>query len=124
MQLYQTWAGGESSAFLAVAFAEMLPRPENCVTLDPHHRDAWGVPVLCIDCAHRDDEVARVAGERLIPAVVELGGDGQVDGVALRRHVDGRSPGRAGDITSATDGAPASSRTCTWARSTRRPANT
>jgi choline dehydrogenase-like flavoprotein len=35
----------------------MLPRLENRVTLDPERRDAWGVPVLRIDCRHGPAEV-------------------------------------------------------------------
>jgi choline dehydrogenase-like flavoprotein len=34
------------------AFGEMARRDSNHVTLHPEHQDAWGVPVLQIDCAH------------------------------------------------------------------------
>ena len=37
----------------------MLPRPENRVTLDPKRRDAWGIPVLHIDCRHGPAELVR-----------------------------------------------------------------
>jgi choline dehydrogenase-like flavoprotein len=43
--------------FVATSFAEMLPQPENRVRLDPARRDAWGIPALHIDCAHRDMEL-------------------------------------------------------------------
>jgi choline dehydrogenase-like flavoprotein len=47
-------------SYLAVdSFAEMLPRPDNQVTLHPAKQDAWGIPVLHIDCAHSDDELSR-----------------------------------------------------------------
>ena len=58
VQLHQIPAGKHSN-FYAASFAEMRPRPENRVTLDPQCRDAWGIPVLRIDCAHGDRELAR-----------------------------------------------------------------
>ena len=59
VQLYQTSVDGERLYFHAVSFAEMLPRAENRVMLDPERRDAWGIPVLRIDCAHGDGELMR-----------------------------------------------------------------
>ena len=44
--------------FTMTAFGEMLPRFENYVTLDPNHKDAWGIPVAHISCAFSDNEVA------------------------------------------------------------------
>ncbi len=35
---------------------EMLARKENFVELDPEVRDAWGIPVLRINCTHCDNE--------------------------------------------------------------------
>jgi choline dehydrogenase-like flavoprotein len=58
-QVYQIPVGRGRSYFVAFAFAEMLPRLENRVTLDPNRRDAWGIPVLRIDCAHSDVELSR-----------------------------------------------------------------
>ena len=40
------------------AFGEMLPRFENCVTLNPDRQDAWGIPVAHISCAFSDNEYA------------------------------------------------------------------
>ncbi len=40
------------------AWCEMLPRKENRVTIDPQKVDAWGIPVLRIECAHGDNESA------------------------------------------------------------------
>jgi len=37
-------------------FGEMLPNPENRVTLDPSKTDQWGIPVVRIDCAHGENE--------------------------------------------------------------------
>ena len=34
----------------ATAFGEMLPNHANRVTLDNAKQDAWGLPVLAIDC--------------------------------------------------------------------------
>ncbi|HET7249583.1 MAG TPA: GMC family oxidoreductase [Gemmatimonadales bacterium] len=40
----------------ATAFGEMLPDHANKVTLDPDKKDKWGLPVLAIDCATRENE--------------------------------------------------------------------
>jgi len=40
----------------ATAFGEMLPNPDNRVTLDPSRTDKWGLPVLAIDCATGENE--------------------------------------------------------------------
>jgi choline dehydrogenase-like flavoprotein len=52
MQVYQVARDQQSSYFVASTFAEMLPRPENRVTLDVQRRDKWDIPVLRIDCTH------------------------------------------------------------------------
>ena len=70
VQVYQWQATAEHSQFGAASFAEMLPRPDNRVTLDIEQRDAWGIPVLHIDCTHSDKELMR-AGEQ-IAALREL----------------------------------------------------
>jgi choline dehydrogenase-like flavoprotein len=70
VQLYQTPAGRGRSNFHAASFAEMLPRSENRVTLDPKLRDAWGIPVLRIECAHSDSEFVRAREQ--ITALQEL----------------------------------------------------
>ena len=70
VQLYHRPAGGERSSFHAASFGEMLPRPENRVTLDPERRDAWGVPVLRIECAHGDREL--VCARDQLAALQEL----------------------------------------------------
>jgi hypothetical protein len=57
IQLYLVPAGERCSHFSATAFAEMLPQPRNRVTLDSKQRDAWDIPVLRIDCAHRKREL-------------------------------------------------------------------
>ena len=43
-----------------MAIGEMLPRFENCVALDEHRRDAWGIPAARIRCVHSDNERAMV----------------------------------------------------------------
>jgi choline dehydrogenase-like flavoprotein len=40
------------------AWCEMLPQFENKVSIHPTKLDAWGVPVLHIDCKHGDNELA------------------------------------------------------------------
>jgi len=59
VQLYQFPGGHGRSHFTAVSFGEMLPHPENCVTLHPTRRDAWGIPILKIDCRYSSSELAR-----------------------------------------------------------------
>ena len=39
-----------------VGFAEMLPRPDNRVTLDEQRTDQWGLPLVHIDCTHGENE--------------------------------------------------------------------
>jgi glucoside 3-dehydrogenase (cytochrome c) catalytic subunit len=39
------------------AWCEMLPHKENRVTIDPNKTDAWGIPVLHVDCKHGDNEL-------------------------------------------------------------------
>ncbi len=40
----------------ATAFGEMLPDHANQISLDPAKKDKWGLPVLKIDCATRENE--------------------------------------------------------------------
>jgi choline dehydrogenase-like flavoprotein len=42
------WLGG---------FGEMLPNPENRVTLHPTQKDRWGVPLAHIDCSYGPNEM-------------------------------------------------------------------
>ena len=39
------------------AYAECLPRYDNFVELDPHVRDAWGIPALRIQASWSDNEM-------------------------------------------------------------------
>ena len=75
IQVYQfpsVWGG---SHFTAVSFAEMLPRPENRVTLDPTIWDAWGIPVLRIECTHSAEELAQAREQtRALRELAELAG--------------------------------------------------
>ena len=63
VQIYQFQAAGQHSYFIAVAFAEMLPRATNRVTIDPSRRDAWGIPVLHINCQYGPEEEAQAADQ-------------------------------------------------------------
>jgi choline dehydrogenase-like flavoprotein len=58
VQLYRWSAGRGRSAAKAVSFAEMTPRAENRVVLDPRRRDVWGAPILRVDCRHSEAERA------------------------------------------------------------------
>ena len=72
MQVYQFPIGGGRTWFFAFAFAEMLPRLENRVTIEPNRRDAWGIPVLHIDCAY--DEAQFALARAQTQALRELAG--------------------------------------------------
>jgi choline dehydrogenase-like flavoprotein len=39
-------------------YGECLPHPDNRVTLDPERRDRWGIPLLRVDVAWRENERA------------------------------------------------------------------
>ena len=91
LQVYQFPVGGGRSYFVAFSFAEMRPRLENRVTLDPNRRDAWGVPVLRIDCAHSETELRRAREQT--QALRELAG---LSDVAITRIDEvPRAPGSA-----------------------------
>jgi choline dehydrogenase-like flavoprotein len=57
VQIYRWSLGAGRSHFTAVSFAEMTPRPDNRVTLDPNRQDAWGLPALRIACRHDEAEL-------------------------------------------------------------------
>lgn len=59
VQLYQFSGGPGRSHFTAVSFGEMVPHPENRVTLHPTRSDVWGIPVLNIECGHSHEELRR-----------------------------------------------------------------
>ena len=46
--------------FAIEGFGEMLPDARNRVWLDEKHRDAWGIPLLNIECEHRENERAMI----------------------------------------------------------------
>jgi choline dehydrogenase-like flavoprotein len=62
--------GGGRAMVSAGAFGEMRPRAENRVVVDPSRIDRWGIPILRIDCAHREEELRLGADQRL--ALLEL----------------------------------------------------
>lgn len=45
------------------AFGEVLPSPENRVSLDRERVDAWGIPVAHIECAYGENERAMAADQ-------------------------------------------------------------
>jgi choline dehydrogenase-like flavoprotein len=82
IQVYQRPGLPGQQYFFALAFAEMLPRRENRIKLDPIVRDSLGIPVLSIECKHdaSDLELAR----EQTSALCELA---DVAGASLR-HID------------------------------------
>jgi choline dehydrogenase-like flavoprotein len=80
VQLYQApWMIG--SVLSAASFGEMTPRPENNVTLDPHRKDAWNIPILRIDC-RLDETENRRAREQAI-ALREIAKEAHARGVSI-----------------------------------------
>jgi choline dehydrogenase-like flavoprotein len=58
-----------------IGFGEMLPRPENRVTLHENRVDSWGVPLVHIDVTHGDNE-RRIAERATRDAMAMLQGAG------------------------------------------------
>ena len=66
---------GEGAIGFLVGHGEVLPRPENQISLNSDMVDAWGIPVVHIDCAWSDNEHQMVAHMRQeIEATVEASG--------------------------------------------------
>lgn len=60
------------------AFGEMLPAAENRVTLHDSRRDKWGLPLLHIDCIHRENDL-KIAARAHRDATEMLSAAGFVD---------------------------------------------
>jgi choline dehydrogenase-like flavoprotein len=87
IQVYRFSADPGRSYFTAVCFAEMIPRTENRVVLDPQRRDAWGLPVLRVACRHNAEELATAAEQsRALHEICD------VLGIAARRVDDRPGP--------------------------------
>jgi choline dehydrogenase-like flavoprotein len=71
MQIYRWSTGRGRSYFNCVSFAEMTPNAENRVSLDPDRRDAFGLPVLRIQCRHTEAELRQATDQA--KALRELG---------------------------------------------------
>jgi choline dehydrogenase-like flavoprotein len=75
VQVNQADIGLDRSYFNAVAFSEMLPRPENRIVLDRQRVDRWGMPALHINCLHGEHDLGRVADQReALRALAEAAG--------------------------------------------------
>jgi choline dehydrogenase-like flavoprotein len=61
--IYRWSLGRGRSYFRAVSLAEMTPRPENTVVLDPTRRDAWDSPVVRITCRYNDVEMHQASDQ-------------------------------------------------------------
>ncbi len=71
------------------AWCEMLPRMENKVTIDSKKVDAWGIPILNIDCQHSDNE--RAMAIDAFNAIREM-----VDSAGFRTQFASNSPAPPG----------------------------
>jgi len=103
VQLYQIPAGSTKSYFTMTSFAEMLPRPENRVTLDSNRTDAWGIPALHIDCSFSPSELAQArdqnAALRAIAEVAKI----KLSGTIQTPEVPGTSIHECGTARMGTD---------------------
>jgi len=69
-QVYRWAVSDARSGLNVVSFSSMAPRPENRIRLHPERRDAYGTPVLTIDCRVSAGEIA--TAERQSRAIAEL----------------------------------------------------
>ncbi|HEX6638251.1 MAG TPA: GMC family oxidoreductase [Steroidobacteraceae bacterium] len=60
---------------LLIGFGEMLPRPDNRVTLHAFRKDKWGIPLLHIDCTHgeNDRKIAERANRDAVQMMIAAG---------------------------------------------------
>lgn len=75
VQVYRWSLGRGRSYFNAVSFAEMTPRAENRIVLDPGRTDAWGAPIPRILCRHdaAEEALARDQAQALADFGATLG---------------------------------------------------
>ena len=68
-------ASHRPAKFAFVGYGEMLPNPENTITLNPARKDAWGIPIPHITCVMSDNEKAMLLEQmRSIREMVEAAG--------------------------------------------------
>lgn len=75
--------------FFLGAWCEMLARKDNHVSIDPNRVDAWGIPVLKIECTHGENELAM--GRDALIAIQEM-----VDAAGLRTEYLSSTPAPPG----------------------------
>jgi choline dehydrogenase-like flavoprotein len=73
------------------AMGEMLPNPNNRVTLDKEKKDQWGIPILNFDCAWRENEDA-MTKDAVSQAAEMLEAAGFKN---IRSYDNGQAPGLA-----------------------------
>jgi choline dehydrogenase-like flavoprotein len=58
-----------------IGFGEMLPRPDNRVTLHAQRTDQWGIPLVHIDCTHGENErrLAERANQDAVQMLIAAG---------------------------------------------------
>lgn len=79
---------GPWSAFLA-GFGEMLPNPENQVTLHASRTDKWGIPIPSIECVHGPNEKAMV--QRILKDAREM-----MEAAGAKVVMQTKEPGKPG----------------------------
>jgi glucoside 3-dehydrogenase (cytochrome c) catalytic subunit len=67
----------DPAPFWLSAFGEMLANKENRVTINKDVKDAWGIPVVHIDCKHGDNE--REMARDMYETLVEMAHEAKVD---------------------------------------------
>lgn len=70
-------------------FGEMLPNPENRVTLNANQTDKWGIPTVNISCAHGENE-------RKMAKQIVTDGKAMLEAVGAMIVATGEEPGEPG----------------------------
>ena len=69
--------GDKPAKFAMMGFGEMLPHPDNRVSLHPSRKDRWGVPIPHIDIRMRENEIAMVKEQSR--AILEMADNAGLD---------------------------------------------
>lgn len=65
----------ENSKFVAMGFGEMLPYPDNRITVDERRVDRWGIPVAIVHCKlHKNEKILLEKQQNSIVNMIEKTG--------------------------------------------------
>jgi choline dehydrogenase-like flavoprotein len=84
-------------------FGEMLPHPDNRVTLDPDETDRWGIPVARIVCRERHNELAMLQDQIDTCCEILAAADFERTRIHTRLSVPGTASHEVGTARMGTD---------------------